>query len=187
MKLLSCLLMLIIPIAISAKELKLFHFFQAAYQGYIDNLKKYINKHPYTWKTAIDPRTSLTALMLAAVNDRPEVVRILIDSGAHTDVQDAKTKMTAVGYAVREGSTNALEVLLEAKANLEIPDRNGYTPLVLAATGSRGRRGNIEAVKILLEHGATPSLEIHRCRIINFCAQTDPSIAQLIADYAQRK
>ena len=94
-----------------------------------------------------------TALIAAAHLGHAEVMRLLIAAGAPLDHVN-NLGWTALIESIVLGNggkdhTDTLKALVEAKANVDLPDRNGTTPLGLA----KGR-GYTEMVKILEAAGA---------------------------------
>lgn len=94
-----------------------------------------------------------TALIAAAHLGHEEVVKLLIQAGAPLDHVN-NLGWTALIESIVLGSggkrhTETLRALVEAGANVNLPDRNGTTPLALA----RGR-GYHEMVRILERAGA---------------------------------
>ena len=110
-----------------------------------------------------------TALMWAADGDFPEVAALLIDNGA-----DVKTRamandwpaqitsepraqyrptggLTALLYAARSGCTRCIEPMLPAGADIDQPNPDGVTPLMVAIDNFR-----FDTAKLLLERGANP-------------------------------
>ncbi len=83
-----------------------------------------------------------------------EVVKILLENGAKTDVTD-NFGHTALYYAAKNGQLEVVRLLLDKDAGADVQghNRNG-TPLLLAA-----QNGDIEIVKLLLAKGADPSAE----------------------------
>ncbi len=131
---------------------------------------------------ATEPRTGTTALMWAAFENRPFVIRALLNAGAslnarsliasfpHTPpavVGDAleedmsyigqsvlpKGGWTALMYAAREGSLDAAGALANAGAHLNITDPDGTSALEYAIIN-----GHYDVAKLLLDHGADPNL-----------------------------
>ncbi len=94
-----------------------------------------------------------TALIAAAHLGHAEVVRVLIDARAPLDHVN-NLGWTALMESIVLGTggtahTDALEALVKAGANLNIPDRQGVTPLAHART-----RGYAAMVRILEAAGA---------------------------------
>ncbi|HEY5566039.1 MAG TPA: ankyrin repeat domain-containing protein [Gammaproteobacteria bacterium] len=110
-----------------------------------------------------------TALMWAADGDFPEVAALLIDNGA-----DVKTRalandwpaqitsepraqyrptggLTALLYAARSGCTRCVPPMLAAGADIDQPNPDGVTPLMVAIDNFR-----FDTAKLLLERGANP-------------------------------
>ena len=94
------------------------------------------------------------------------IVRMLVDHGADVNAQ-AKTGMTAVGNAAESGELDAVRLLLDKGARLDLPTHeidllngkpldatNGY--MALAGATSAGQH-NPEIIKLLLAHGAKPN------------------------------
>jgi ankyrin repeat protein len=131
---------------------------------------------------ATEPRTGTTALMWAALANRPFVVKTLLKSGAAIDarslipnfphtppavVGDAleegmsyigqsalpKGGWTALMYAAREGSLEAGKMLAESGADLNVTDPDGTTALEYAIIN-----GHYDVAKMLLDKGADPNL-----------------------------
>src|SRR5262249_4287909 len=90
-------------------------------------------------------------LAIAAYWGRPDVVRLLLTSGAKVDLPNNRgdtALMKAVEYE-RPNHGATVQILLDAGANLEAVNRNGLTPLAVAV-----EHGNAPAIKTLLGHGA---------------------------------
>ncbi|HTI71997.1 MAG TPA: ankyrin repeat domain-containing protein [Candidatus Limnocylindria bacterium] len=104
-----------------------------------------------------------TALHLAAAGYRVEIVRQLLDAGADPDAAKNHRQSGPLHYAA-DGSVGAkewnperqvqtLQLLLDAGARINAPDKNGATPLHRAV-----RTRCAAAVKYLLDQGANPRL-----------------------------
>ena len=131
---------------------------------------------------ATEPRTGTTALMWAALENRPFVVRALLKSGAAIDARsrlpdfphtppavigDAleegmsyigqsalpKGGWTALMYAAREGSLEAGKMLADSGAGLNVTDPDGTSALEYAIIN-----GHYDLAKMLLDKGADPNL-----------------------------
>ena len=101
----------------------------------------------------ITSRYDGTALIAAAHLGHAEVVRVLIGAGAPLDHVN-NLGWTAVIEAIVLGDggarhTDTLKALIDAGANLNLPDRQRQSPLRLA-----GGRGHASMVKLLQQAGA---------------------------------
>jgi uncharacterized protein len=120
---------------------------------------------------AKEPAQNQTALMWAAAERHPDVVKAFID--AHADLTaNSKQGFTAIHFAARVGDLESVKLLLaagvdvnilthaEGAANrvtsqLGIPKTQGalgYTPLLVAVV-----RGQVDLALYLLDHGADPN------------------------------
>lgn len=89
-------------------------------------------------------------LMLAALHGLTDVCRQLIVRGADVN----KPGWAPLHYAATHGHLEVMDLLLEQYAYIDAASPNGTTPLMMAA-----RYGTPEAVKLLLQAGADPSLK----------------------------
>jgi uncharacterized protein len=116
-----------------------------------------------------------TALMWAAAEDNAAAVRVLLDHGADPDVRSVLTTFpkanvartanalvsvvmprggwTALMYGARRGSTDAVRVLAERGADLNVVDPDGTDALIYAIINA-----HYDAAAVLLEKGANPNL-----------------------------
>ena len=121
---------------------------------------------------ATEPGAKQTALMWAAAERHPDVVKALID--AHADLTaHSKQGFTAIHFAARVGDLESVKVLLAAGVDVNIQTQAdgaanrvtnqlgiaktigtiGYTPLLVAVV-----RGQIDLALYLLDHGADPNI-----------------------------
>jgi ankyrin repeat protein len=82
-----------------------------------------------------------------------EVTQLLLQNGAVVNEIGAAGR-TALGTAASSGYTKSMVLLMAAKADLNIQDQDGNTPLMLAVLGKQRI-----AVQILLKAGADPNLK----------------------------
>ncbi len=101
---------------------------------------------------SIDKRNNagFTPLLMAAMLDEGEVVKMLLDHGSHSDLRDAES-WTALDYAVMLGYTDIVKSLLKHHASVVDTDRYGYTPLHLAA-----EFGRTKMARAFIHAGAHP-------------------------------
>ncbi|MCP4316718.1 MAG: hypothetical protein GY789_12085 [Hyphomicrobiales bacterium] len=99
-----------------------------------------------------------TSLMYAAANDRPRIVKYLLDSGASIGATELLGR-TALAVAASRASVPLITVLIEAGANVNAASPKGeystanLTPLHYAAAYNQP-----DVVKYLLEAGADPNI-----------------------------
>lgn len=93
-----------------------------------------------------------TVLMVAARNDNPAMIDLLLENDANPRMSDDEDN-TALHWAARRASGDTLSLLiqgtLDAGGDLDSLNANGETPLVVAV-----RQDNAEAVRLLIDAGA---------------------------------
>lgn len=99
-------------------------------------------------------RDGYTPLQLASFFGREEVARYLIAEGAAIDaVSRNAMKIQPIHAACAGSHTTIVRMLLEAGADPNVEQQDGFRPLHSAA-----QNGNADLVRLLLEHGANPAL-----------------------------
>ena len=123
------------------------------------------------------------AVLYAVKLKHPQLIALLVEAGANPDEKDAY-KDTALGYAVQFCDDEAVKLVLDAGADVELEsltvkpivnaatwgktgalrmllergaDPNGRNPTGLTALLQAVRYGYLEIVKLLIEAGADPS------------------------------
>jgi ankyrin repeat protein len=91
----------------------------------------------------------MTALHWAAANGDGELAALLLESGAKADAPTRIGSYTPLHVAAKEGHVAVLRALVGAHANVGAATTTGATALHFAASS-----GNVEAITILLDHGA---------------------------------
>lgn len=89
-------------------------------------------------------------LMMAALKGHIDIARQLIDLDADVN----KTGWAPLHYAATNGHVELMRLLLDNHAYIDAESPNGTTPLMMAA-----HYGSPQAVKVLLEAGADPTLK----------------------------
>ena len=152
----------------------------AARTGRVDAVKRLIAAGSDV--NARETRTGTTALVWAATSNRAEVIRALVESGADLNVQSKVTSYphtqngvllsgveegvsyvgqtvlprggwSAAMYAAREGAADAVRVLAESGADLNLTDPEGTSALIIAIIN-----GHWETASMLVEKGADVNL-----------------------------
>src|SRR5690606_23357703 len=108
-----------------------------------------------------------TPLMWAAAEAQPAMVRLLAEHGAEVDARSAVNEwgrqvtaeprmqarpsggFTPLLYAARKGCAECAEILIEAGADVNLPDPDGVTPLLLATLNF-----NFDTAALLIRRGA---------------------------------
>jgi uncharacterized protein len=112
-----------------------------------------------------------TALMWAVSEKHPAVARELILEGADVNARSTVNNwerqntaeprekwlplggLTALEFAARDGCTECIPVLLDARADINAVDQDGITPLLSATIN-----GHYDSAVLLLEKGADPNI-----------------------------
>lgn len=143
----------------------------------------------------------VTPLALASCGKSAGVIRSLLAAGANPNTPSPAPwfgldlTLTPLHGAVSCGSVDMVLALLQAKANPNAFDSMGFTPLINAATLTRrietktyqGSGSSVDKVRLLLEHGAKPSLgakgQMPRFAPLHAAASAgDLEVIQLLAD-----
>ncbi|MCH2133117.1 MAG: ankyrin repeat domain-containing protein [Phycisphaerales bacterium] len=95
--------------------------------------------------------TGYTPLIWASGFGDYNSIPILLEAGANIEVRDGVDAATPLMHASRTGKIEGMQHLIKGGANVNIKDRNGKTPLMVAAEHSSG---TVEKIKLLLDNGA---------------------------------
>jgi ankyrin repeat protein len=114
-----------------------------------------------------------TALMYAARENHAAAIKVLVEGGADVDARSRALEWpefkfntggmiytvqpvggwSAAMFAARDGSIEAVRALADAKADLNLPDPDGTTPLIVAIINAR-----FDTAVARLEKGANPNV-----------------------------
>jgi len=130
---------------------------RAAREGNYKAIESLVRRDPGIVNRQIDGVTTL--LYVAAYWNQPEIVKLLIDSGANPDLGAGRSEISRpVHAAARQGSARVMKRLADAGADLNVP--GGWTsepPIMTAAS-----EGYLDVVKVLLDEGVDPSTQVVR-------------------------
>jgi ankyrin repeat protein len=111
-----------------------------------------------------------TALMWAAAQDQADMVKLLVKHRANVNARSTVNRwnrlvtaepraqvrpiggLTPLLYATRQGCFQCVKTLVEAKADVDLPDPEGVTPLIMAITNF-----HFDIAAYLLEKKANPN------------------------------
>jgi ankyrin repeat protein len=149
----------------------------AASEGHADILSLLLEHGAH-----VDDRGNLdsTPLHRASSKGKVEAGQYLLDRGADINARDIDD-WTPLLYAAVNDRVEFARMLLDRRARVDVPDKNfGYTPLHQAV-----RMGNIQIVRLLLEHGVDVNARDQRGRTP---AQHTPQqeIIQLLSEYGAK-
>jgi ankyrin repeat protein len=126
---------------------------EAAKKGNLEDLKSALND-PTTNIDDIGEESGLTALMHASRNGRKNVVRLLLNRGAHPHIRSRWGDNTALREAVKGRHKEIVKLLLDKrKRDASARFSMGYA-LIEAA-----KKGDNDMVELLLDNGADPNVE----------------------------
>ncbi|XP_022097091.1 E3 ubiquitin-protein ligase MIB1-like [Acanthaster planci] len=101
----------------------------AALRGNPSAMKVLLSCLPRPWIVDEKKDDGYTALHLAALNNHVEVAELLVNQGhANLDIQNVN-QQTALHLAVERQHTQIVRLMVRAGAKLDIPDKDGDTPL----------------------------------------------------------
>lgn len=119
----------------------------AAARGHMDTVRYLVEHRTANLESRDD--SGRTAILWAAAHGQCAAVEYLIAKGAHFDSEACDNQWrTPAAWAAQNGFVEVVEILASKGADLNIQDKEGNSPITLAAT--RGRR---KVVAALAAHG----------------------------------
>ncbi len=118
----------------------------AVQNGNINDIETYLKEGGDVNQT---DAVGCSVLWIGASLGNAEVVQTLIQYGAAVDQQDTITITSPLWVATSNANYDTVKALLEADADANLIDKDGWSPLLLAATN-----GECQICRLLIEHGA---------------------------------
>jgi ankyrin repeat protein len=123
------------------------------------------------------------ALVSLTVPPNPDVVKHLIGLGTNVNARDWRL-WTPLHFAVRTGSCKVVKMLIEAGAEVDLPNDDGVTPLHLCL---RKLPFNLQMIDMLLHAGANPDNDHGAGTVRNYvkaiAAPDVDAVVQLLGKY----
>uniref|UniRef100_A0A5F9C2K0 Fibronectin type III and ankyrin repeat domains 1 n=1 Tax=Oryctolagus cuniculus TaxID=9986 RepID=A0A5F9C2K0_RABIT len=124
----------------------------ACYAGHLD-VVKYLRRHGASWEAR--DLGGCTALHWAADGGHCNVVEWMIKDGCEVDAMDTGLGWTPLmRVSAVSGNQRVASLLIEAGADVNVKDRDGKTPLMVAVLNNHE-----ELVQLLLDQGADASIK----------------------------
>lgn len=132
------------------EENQLAYFFDACRRGDGDDVKKICELLPHLINTP--DSKGYSALIIAAYNNQPEIVNLLLENGANVNAADAAGNTALMG-ACFKGFPEIAEILVQSGADVNQRNLQGAPALTFAATF-----GQLAIAELLLKNGAVTNL-----------------------------
>ncbi len=105
-----------------------------------------------------------TVLINSAFYGNISLLKWCIQNGADVNFQD-RGGWSALQFSAQEGRFDVADILIQNKANTNLKDENGNSPIMTALTNWKGGK-NLDIIKLLAKNGA----DIHQKNNYGVCA-----------------
>jgi ankyrin repeat protein len=147
---LATVLMASPTIAVAQQRTQSYEFLEAVRKGDGDKVTDFLNQPGQLLINSKDRSSGDGALHIVTSRNDGVYLRFLLSKGADANIQDADGNTPAM-LAVEKGFTDGLDSLIRYKANLNLANSRGETPLIRAVQLRR-----VDLVRTLLAGGANP-------------------------------
>ena len=130
----------------------------ASQNGHVEILKLLLDKGA---QVNVHYKTGFSPLHFAIGSKNTESIEVLIQHQANLNLQTVAEGATPLYLACNQGKLKAVQILLEAGADTNLPLHNGWTPIEIAAYNGHG-----SIVEIINRYGAQHTLH-------TYCALND--------------
>ena len=131
---------------VKESEWGLTEIMRASLEGYSGIVQELINRKVNVNEKDFDGKTSLMYVVESSNN---EILKLLINGGAYTEILDLVNEAAPLYIAVLNGNLEGCRLLLEAGANVNANSKYNVSPLEAASS-----LGFLDIVRLLLEYGA---------------------------------
>ncbi|WP_147676314.1 ankyrin repeat domain-containing protein [Algibacter pacificus] len=139
------IVLLLLPLLALSQSKNNTDIFDAVRQGNLNQVKQYIEVDRKVVDTLNSHNHSL--LIIAAYYNQQSIVEHILPYV--TNLNHNSDNGTALAAAVVKNNVEIIKVLLNHKADVNLTDANGVSPLMYAIMFK-----NIQVIKLLIEHGA---------------------------------
>ncbi len=139
------------PSSTESQRISVGDFLFAAHEGNIETVRQALEAGVDV--NSANSEEKLTPLHMAAYNGHTDVAKLLLERGAEIDARDHEGK-TPLTHACTGPFKETVKLLVDSGADINAQEATeGFTPLMMAAG-----LGEVDVVKVLLEHKADPSI-----------------------------
>lgn len=119
---------------------------------------------------------AITPLHLAVIHNQEEILALLLQKGAKTDLKDNTTQATPLHFAALYGRANLAKMLIQHGADVNARMRFDITPLLVAAQFKQP-----QVIEILLQNGADiKQADQEGFTALHFAAQNNDEVSALM-------
>lgn len=167
----------------------------AVVEGNLELIKAILDRGKISVDVGVLDRTETSALGLAAMLGRTQVLEYLRDRGANLDIQDSNGN-TPLMLAVMYQQDRALQLLVESGADLHLKDKYGYTAVDKATNRGYAQvesylRSQKQRPKTIHVNPVTPTFEkfayLRKPNSASFVKKYDPGALMISQEYPYYK